>query len=229
LQAWGYCRVSSADQANHGVSLDAQTAKIRQWCAANGYELVDVLVDAGISGGRCDNRPALQAALKAVGRGDALIVYSLSRLARSIKDTLVVAEALERRGADLVSLSERLDTSSASGKMLFHMVAVMAEFEKNVIGERTRMGMAQLRSQGKFCGGRPPTGNARGAGGYLVAVPEEQRALGLARRMRKAGKSLRQISTALAAKGLLSRADTPFSAGQVRRMLGEHRPVGACA
>ena len=112
-RAIGYCRVSTADQADFGVSLDAQTEKIRVWSVANGYELADVLVDRGLSGGRCDNRPALQEALKAVSRGDSLVVYSLSRLARSTRDTLMIAEALERKGADLVSLSERIDTTSS--------------------------------------------------------------------------------------------------------------------
>src|ERR1035438_1425365 len=102
-RAIGYARVSTADQADFGVSLDAQTEKIRGWSLANGYELVEVKVDRGLSGGRCDNRPALQEALKAVSRGDSLVVYSLSRLARSTRDTLMIAEALERRGADLVS------------------------------------------------------------------------------------------------------------------------------
>jgi len=229
LKAWGYSRVSTADQADHGVSLEAQTERIRVWCAATGYELVDVLVDPGIGGRRCDNRPALQAALKAVGRGDVLVVLSLSRLARSLRDTLAITEALTHKGADLISLTERIDTSSATGKLQYHFLISLAQFEADIIGERTRMAMAQLRSQGKFCGGRPPTGNARGEDGYLIEVPEEQRALGLARRMRKAGKSLRGISKALASRGLLSRAATPFSATQVRRMLGEHRPVGACA
>ena len=82
------------------------------------------MVDRGLSGGRCDNRPALKEALKAVCRGDSLVVYSLSRLARSTRDTLMIAETLERKGADLVSLSERIDTTSSTGKMVFRMLAV---------------------------------------------------------------------------------------------------------
>ncbi len=155
-RAIGYARVSTADQADFGVSLDAQTEKIRGWSLANGYELVEVKVDRGLSGGRCDNRPALQEALKAVSRGDSLVVYSLSRLARSTRDTLMIAEALERRGADLVSLSERIDTTSSTGKMVFRMLAVLSEFERDVISERTSMAMAHLRSTGKYTGGFEP-------------------------------------------------------------------------
>ena len=88
-------RVSTLDQADHGVSLEAQSNRIRDWCAENGYVLDDIKVDRGLSGGRADNRPALQEALASVRRGDVLVVYSLSRLARSTRDTLEIADALE--------------------------------------------------------------------------------------------------------------------------------------
>src|SRR5689334_17391863 len=106
MKAIGYVRVSSVGQAVEGISLDAQQAKIRAWCEANGYELADVFVDAGISGGRTDNRPGLQNALAAVckGKGNVLVVYSLSRMARSTKDTITISERLEKAGANLASL-----------------------------------------------------------------------------------------------------------------------------
>lgn len=97
-----YARVSTSDQAVDGVSLDAQQARILAWCAAHGATLdpADVHVDAGLSGKRADNRPALQAALDAVcqARG-VLVVYALARLARSTKDTIAIAERLDRAGA----------------------------------------------------------------------------------------------------------------------------------
>ena len=118
--AIGYVRVSTEDQANEGVSLEAQKAKLAAWCLANDYELSMVLVDAGLSGGRADNRPGLQSAIdQACKTKSALIVYSLSRLARSTKDTIAIGERLDRAGADLVSLSEKIDTTSAAGKMIF--------------------------------------------------------------------------------------------------------------
>ena len=85
-RAIGYIRVSTAGQATEGVSIDAQTARIRAWCDCNGYSLADVFTDAGISGKRADNRPGLRRALDAAcKRRAALVVYSLSRLARSTK------------------------------------------------------------------------------------------------------------------------------------------------
>ena len=76
----------------------------------------------------------------------ALVVYSLSRLARSTKDTIAIGEQLDKAGADLVSLSEKIDTTSAAGKMIFRMLAVMADFEKDQISERTKMATRQRRS-----------------------------------------------------------------------------------
>jgi DNA invertase Pin-like site-specific DNA recombinase len=90
----------------------------------------------GLSGTKAD-RPGLAAALSAVCKGDALVVYSLSRLARSTAHTLQVSDYLEWVGADLVSLSEKIDTTSASGKMVFRLLAVLAEFERDLISERT--------------------------------------------------------------------------------------------
>src|SRR5690348_16798834 len=110
MNAVGYARVSTDMQASDGVSLDAQKAKIRAWCEANGYTLAGLHVDAGLSGCRSDNRPGLQEALAAAcKRKAALVVYSLSRLARSTKDAIAISERLAKNGADLVSLSERID------------------------------------------------------------------------------------------------------------------------
>ena len=122
MQAVGYLRVSTESQATDGVSLDAQEAKIRPWCEGAGYQLTGLHVDAGLSGSRADNRPSLQTALNnACAQKAALVVDSLSRLARSTKDAIGISERLSKAGADLVSLSERLDTTTAAGKMIFRM------------------------------------------------------------------------------------------------------------
>ena len=146
--AVGYVRVSTVGQAEEGVSLEAQTARIKAWASANGYTLLAVEVDAGISGCKAENRPGLQAALtKACQQKAALVVYSLSRLARSTKDAIAISERLDKSGADLVSLTERIDSTNAAGKMLFRMMAVLAEFERDQISERTTAALSHLRKQ----------------------------------------------------------------------------------
>jgi len=223
-RAHGYCRVSTADQADFGVSLDAQTERIRGWCLINGYELAAVHVDRGLSGGRCDNRPALQEALRSIKRGDSLVVYSLSRLARSTRDTLMIAESLERKGADLVSLSERIDTTSSTGKMVFRLLAVLSEFERDVVSERTSMAMKHLRALGRYTGGFEPYGFRR-VDGALREVPEEMVVIQTIHQLRDGGLSLRAISQRLSDKGVRARAGKPLHHALIARILKSNPPL----
>ena len=192
--AVGYVRVSTERQASEGVSLEAQEAKIRAWAAAQGLEVAAVHVDAGLSGGKAANRPGLQAALAdACKRRAPLVVYSLSRMARSTKDALAIAERLDRAGADLVSLSEAIDTTSAAGKMVFRMLAVLAEFERDLISERTLSAMDHLRRQGRKVSGNVPFGWEETEGGRLVPNEAERAVVDFLRRRRAEGASFRDL------------------------------------
>ena len=204
--AVGYCRVSTAGQAAEGVSLDAQKARIAAWAEANGYELRGVHVDAGLSGGKAHNRPALQAAVEEVSREHgALVVYSLSRLARSVKDTLSIADRLDSAGADLVSLSESIDTTSAAGKMVFRMLAVLSEFERDLVVERTTMALQYKRSRGERVG-EVPFGFRIGADGtHLEADETEQATLARLRGLRAQSFSVRRIADILNREGVPAR------------------------
>ncbi len=204
--AVGYIRVSTDRQATEGVSLEAQEARLRAWAAANDAELVAVHVDPGLSGGRADNRPELQAALDDACRlRAALVFYSLSRVARSTLDTLVISKRLERAGADLVSLTESIDTTNAAGKMVFRMLAVLAEFERDLVSERTATAMAHLRSQGRRISGAIPFGFDLD-GDRLVPNPAEQETLSLIRQLREEGRSLRAIAAELEARGIATKS-----------------------
>jgi site-specific DNA recombinase len=218
--AIGYCRVSTETQATEGVSLEAQQAKIAAWCEVNGYALASVFVDAGLSGGRADNRPQLQAALDAACKGKAvLIVYSLSRLARSTADTLAISDRLERAGADLASISERIDTTSAAGKMIFRMLAVLSEFEKDQISERTTAALAHKKSKGERVG-RVPFGYSLAADGIqLVEDAAEQAALKTIRELRSAGESMRAIADELNRQGVPTKGGKPWKHSTVQSIL----------
>ena len=148
-KAIGYIRVSTQGQADEGVSLAAQRAKIEAWCSLNDAELVAVFEDAGISGASMNGREGLHAALKATTKGMALVTYSISRLARSTRDMLEIAERLDAKGADLVSMTEKIDTTTAAGRMVFKMLAVLADFERDQIGERTKMALAHKKAKGE--------------------------------------------------------------------------------
>lgn len=217
--AIGYIRVSTEGQAVDGVSLDAQRAKIAAWCDLNDYALTAVHVDAGISGKSADNRPGLQAALQDCKKGSALVVYSLSRLARSTRDTIEISERLAKTGADLVSLSEKIDTTTAAGKMVFRMMAVLAEFERDQISERTATAMQFKKAKGERVGAVPYGFDLDGNGITLIENEAEQAVIRQARELHESGLALRKIAIELDQRGFTARNGKPFQATQIQRMV----------
>ena len=216
-KAIGYIRVSTEQQAGAGVSLEAQRSKIESWCKANDYELVAVMDDAGISGTSMEKRVGLQKALKAMKRDMALVVYSLSRLARSTKDTLGISEELSKRGADLVSLSERIDTTGAAGKMLFRVLAVMAEFERDVVSERTTVALAHKKAMGEKYA--PVPFGFREVEGRLVKVEKEARVVSEILKQREAGRTLAEIAEGLNGRGIQGKRGGRWYPSTVRYLI----------
>jgi len=218
--AIGYVRVSTEGQATDGVSLDAQRTKIAAWCLANDIELGSIYIDAGLSGGRADNRPELQNALTEVCRvGGVLVVYSLSRLARSTKDSLEIAERLAKSGADLVSLSEKIDTTSAAGKMVFRMMAVLAEFERDQISERTSSVMVHKKSKGERVGTIPYGFKLNANGVNLDRCDSEQSVLELMKFLRSQGMTLRAIADELNSRAIPAKKGSQWKHGSVASVL----------
>lgn len=216
-KAIGYIRVSTAEQATEGVSLEAQRAKIEAWAVANDYELVAIHEDAGITGTSMDKRPALQAAITATGKGMALVAYSISRIARSTRDMLEIADQIQRKGADLVSLTEKIDTTSAAGKMVFRMMAVLAEFERDQISERTTASLAHKKARREVYAALP-LGYA-GQDGKLVPVDEELVVVAEIKEMRANGMSLEKIAADLNARGIVGKRGGMFHGMTVKKIL----------
>lgn len=217
MKAVGYIRVSTEQQAGEGVSLEAQKAKIEMWCKANDCELVEVFVDAGISGKSMDKRQGLQKALASAGKGMALVVYSLSRLARSTKDTLAISERLDKQGADLVSLSERIDTTGAAGKMMFRMLAVLAEFERDVVSERTTMALAHKKANGEKYGTVPF--GYKEIEGRLEAVEAEAKLVTEIQGRRQAGETLQSIADRINSQGIEGKQGGKWYPSTVRYLI----------
>ena len=219
MKAIGYIGVSTESQAVDGISLEAQKAKIIAWTEANDYQLQQVFSDAGISGCKMRNRPALQDALDAACDQKAvLVVYSLSRLARSTKDALMISERLEKAGADMASLSERIDTTSAAGKMVFRMLAVLAEFERDLVSERTTAALQHLRQQGRRISRFIPFGYDL-EGNYLIENPAEQRGIEIINQLRQEGYSLRSIGKELEKREVSTKKGKPWSAKVINTIL----------
>jgi site-specific DNA recombinase len=143
--ALGHIRVSTGEQAQEGISLEMQAAKIRAYCELNDLALTEIIEDAGISAKNMTGRPGFQKALAAVfsGQADELVVYKLDRAFRSTRDALDVAEALNKKAKGLHSITEKLDTTSAIGEFFFTLMASLAQMERKLIGERTAAALAR--------------------------------------------------------------------------------------
>jgi DNA invertase Pin-like site-specific DNA recombinase len=139
-----YVRVSTEQQAEQGLSLDAQQAKLTAYALLYDLDLVAVEVDAGVSA-KTLQRPALQRALGALkaGQAKALLVVKLDRLTRSVKDLGVLVETYFLAGTwSLMSVSEQIDTRTAAGRMVLNTLAAVSQWEPEAIGERTAQAMA---------------------------------------------------------------------------------------
>jgi len=211
--AIGYIRVSTQEQAAEGVSLEAQQARIEAWCEANGYQLEKVYTDAGISGSKMTNRPALQEALSEIGKGQALVFYSLSRLARSTRDMLSISDLLEARHADMVSLTENFDTTTAAGKLMFGMLSLLAEFERDMISERTKMALAQKRANGETYSPTPYGFQVKA--GRLEQDHGEAAVVSRILKHRKRGKSYTAIADHLNGQGIPTKQGRQWYASTV--------------
>lgn len=141
----GYARVSTDDQKLH-----------LQKDALDGAGCEKLFSDQ-MSGAKSE-RPGLQEAIAYARSGDTIVVWRLDRLSRSMKDLIEVVALLDSKGIGLKSLQESIDTQTPNGKLIFHIFGALAEFERNLIRERTRAGLAAARARGRK-GGRPPALN----------------------------------------------------------------------
>ena len=138
----GYARVSTQDQ-----NPEFQTDALEQaGCEQIFQEKVT---------GASRERPELIQCLRMLRKGDTLIVWKLDRLARSLKDLVEIVYDLDQKGVGFRSLTEAIDTTNAGGKLVFHIFAALAEFERSLIQERTKAGLQAARARGRS-GGRPP-------------------------------------------------------------------------
>lgn len=230
--AIGYIRVSTLTQAEEGVSLEAQREKIKAYCRLHDLDLLSVESD-DLSGKRADNRPGLQRAINLACRQKAVIcVYSLSRFARSTKDCIELSERLRRSGADLASITEKIDTASAMGEFFFTIIAALAQLERKQISERTSLAMHHLKQQNRRISGFIPYGFANGGITTVTTANGKQKQVTLLKpnateqatvadmvHRRQQGDSYRAIAASLNDTGVAPRAGAKWYASTVRYVL----------
>lgn len=154
-----YTRVSTTDQAREGHSLEEQEKRLRAMCEANGYTVYKVYTDAGISGKSAENRPAYQKMLKDMKKGkfNLIVAFKMDRLSRSIIDFEEFFNEIKKYGCGVELLCEKIDTSGAAGMMFARILGIFAQFERELIQERTLVGVESAVNKGHF-GGKPPLG-----------------------------------------------------------------------
>jgi DNA invertase Pin-like site-specific DNA recombinase len=150
LRAVAYCRVSTQEQADSRLGLEAQRAAVTAEAERRGWELVHVYEDSHASGKSMNGRPGLAATLEAVEQGEAavLLVAKLDRLSRSLVDFAGLTQRAQRKGWQLVALDVNIDTTTAAGALVANVMASVAEWERRAIGERTAAALAVKKAQG---------------------------------------------------------------------------------
>jgi DNA invertase Pin-like site-specific DNA recombinase len=188
VRVLGYVRVSTEEQADSRAGLEAQRAAIQRECERRGWQLVDVVEDAGYSA-KDLRRPGVRAALEELerGRANALVVAKLDRLSRSMLDFTAVMAKAQKQGWALVALDCAVDTTTPAGEAMAHVLATFAQFERRLIGQRTREALAVKRKEGIRLG-RPQS-----------ISPKLARRI---RTMRSRGMTLQAISDKLNAEGV---------------------------
>jgi DNA invertase Pin-like site-specific DNA recombinase len=206
-KALGYLRVSTDAQADSGLGLDAQRAAISAAAARLGLPLADTFTDAGLSGALdVANRPGLFAALNALRRGDALIVAKRDRLGRDVIAVAMMERLITRKGARVLSAAgEGTDNDSPASMLQRRMLDAFAEYERLIIGQRTKAALRAKRQRGERAGNLPFGYQLASDGRTLLPSLAEQRIIGIVRQLREAGYTLRAIADRLNGEGYTTR------------------------
>lgn len=220
MDAIGYARVSTADQAQHGVSLEAQTEKIQAMGTVQGANLTDILIDAGESA-KSLNRTGMTELLRKVdsGKVQAVIIYKLDRLTRSVRDLGALLERFEKKRVALISVTESLDTSTAAGRMVINIMMSVSQWEREAIGERTKDALAHLKANGLRVGNIPYGFELAPDGKTLIENGDEQAVIRKIRDLRDEGLSLRAIAQKLNREGYKTRKRTSWKFQYVSNIL----------
>jgi DNA invertase Pin-like site-specific DNA recombinase len=228
IQAVLYIRVSTDEQVDHGISLDAQEAKLRAYCELRSLEVAAVVCDAGVSAGKpLISREGGNQVIELVQRKQvqAVVAFKLDRLFRNCADCLTTTEQWDKKGValHLVDLGgQTLDTSSAMGRFFLTVMAGAAELERGLVIERTTAAMAHKKALRQRVGDIPYGYELADDGVTLKEYESEQALIEAVREAHCRGLSQRAIVAELARQGFTTRKGTPLRLTQVQRLLKAH-------
>jgi putative DNA-invertase from lambdoid prophage Rac len=216
MTVYGYCRVSTEQQAQGGHSLTDQRRRITSRAAEHDWPLAQIFVEGGVSGGMpWRQRPEGSKLFALLQAGDVIFATTLDRCFRNTRDALQTIQQLRQRGIRffILNLGE-VTGGDAMAEMLVTVLVAVAEFERELTRERILAVKAHLRSQGKVLSGQPRWGFRKDEGGYEVPIPEQQLAIDYMQTRRRAGASKAAIQ-----REVLARYGFKISHGTINRIV----------
>ena len=219
-RAIGYIRVSTTQQSDEGVSLAAQAKKIKAYCDLHDLELIEIVEDAGFSGKSIAGRPGMTRVLEMVKarKIDHIVILKLDRLARNLKEACEIADTLQKKNVGLACINERIDTSSATGKLFYHILSAMNEWERATISERTKTALQYKKEAGERISNHAPFG-FHFNDGKVVKDATEQRIIERIAELHADGYSIRGIVTALDRAGYTNRNGKAIGRNEIWKIL----------
>lgn len=217
----GYVRVSTSHQADEGISLDAQRNRVEAYSNLYGLNLLEIVEDAGMSGKTIAGRPGIQKVLDLVSSRTIshLVVVKLDRMARNVKECCEIVEHLEKTRVSLHSVTEKIDTGSANGRLFFTILAAMAAWEREMNGERVKAALSHKKLCKERVSRYAPYGFVFSEGGKLVEDYREQEVIKKVHDLRKNGLSVRGIARDINSLGYQNRMGKPVPHTLVHKIL----------
>jgi site-specific DNA recombinase len=214
-----YTRVSTEMQVE-AESLGTQEKQLREYCSYQKIVVHDLYTDAGISGAHTENRPAFQKMMKDAreGKFNVVIVAKIDRISRNLADLLDLIHTLEDHHVDFVSISQQFDTSTPMGRLTLNILGSFAQFERDIIAERTRENMIERAKKGKWNGGVVPYG-FKVVEDHLEPEPSEAEFVRMMYREYLRQRSLRSVAIMVNARDAKPRFRNSFTGSSVKRIL----------
>jgi len=217
----GYVRVSTREQATLGLSLDMQKQKITSYCEINGWVLVEIIADEGISAKDLDHRPKLKRVIDDLlaGRADGLVFWSLDRVFRNTKDAINTSDIFNKNGKALVSVSEKIDTTSPMGEFFFSLSASLGQLERRLTSERVKVCIERKKAQGEHLGEVPFGYTSDGK--FLKYDMDQQKVIATVRDLSGQGMSYRNIAKELNSQQIPTKRGKYWSSPQIMRLVNQ--------
>ena len=221
----GYVRVSTNAQVEEGVSLEAQKNRIQAYSNLYGLQLLEIVEDAGLSGKSIAGRPGIQKVLDLVSsrKTSHLVVVKLDRLARNVKECCEIVEHLEKKKVSLHSVTEKIDTGSANGRLFFVILSAMAAWEREVNGERVKAALTHKKLNRERVSRYAPYGFVFSDDGKLVENDNEQELIKRVHELHDRGLNANRITCDINDLGYQNRMGHPVQHTLIHRILRQTR------